>query len=160
MTIRFLGAGFSISAALVLALASAQPASAQSGAINNGCVRFDMPSPAGCYVTTHRDRVTKTVFFFETNNQCKARIKNCKNGKCGSFDVQMRRAENSTINPKWQAYKNFKSVKQAYTFTFSGKSLGAGVRQNMEFFIQNFDPDSGKTRNTITSYFTASADGC
>lgn len=114
--------------------------------------------PSGCYVTTHPDRVTKSVFFYnDLRNNCGARIKNCKDGKCSSISVQL------TASPDWSAWnasKKYTAVNQLYKFTFSGKLLGGGLREDMTFNIRNLDPKTGKQKNTINSYFKGSTDGC
>lgn len=151
MHLKFLfaaGAAFGV-------LAVSQTATAGSGVVGNTCKPLH---PIGCYLTTHPDRVTKSVYFYnDQRNNCGVRIKNCKNGKCSSFSVRLSSSTNGTA---WTAGKNYPKINQVYEFTFSGKHVGGGVRQDMKFNIRNFDPKTGKQKNTINSYFTASSDGC
>ncbi|WP_101065910.1 hypothetical protein [Roseovarius salinarum] len=118
-------------------------------------------SPVGCYVTTHSDRVTKSVHFYNDGyRSCGVRITNCNNGKCGSFTRKLQRGTYYNGQNYWFASKSYSSVNQQYTFTFSGRHLGGGVREHMKFHIKNYDPDTHKKRGTITSYFRASPGGC
>lgn len=151
MSSRILAAGLFLGCAL-----ASSTSHASSGAIGNTCEQFH---PVGCYLTTHTDRVTKSVYFFsDGKSACGATVRNCKNGKCGSFNIRL--APSSGGSQAWYTTKKFPSVTQIYTFSFSGRHLGRGIQEDLKFHIRNNDPKTGRQRNTITSYFRASPDGC
>lgn len=111
--------------------------------------------PEGCYVTTHTDRTTRTIYFFDTYQNgspaCGVRLTNRGSNGDWSFTLGLQKRNNL-----WTTFYNGVGDEddfQQYTFLFSEYG------NRLDWEIVNFE--DGEARNEVRSVFRRSSeDAC